>query len=129
MSTPVSPIPIAQSALEALLQGLQTRQWQALRDRLTKDVTLWFPKEPFQGVNHGQEQTIDLLQSIDWDPEAQITIERVTCNGTTVMLELHLDRPGGNLPGFERAAISFEIRNGQVAALQPYLLFFHPAQP
>lgn len=128
---PHSPTPftVAQSALEALLQGLQTGQWYSFRDRLTEDVTLWFPKEPFPGVNQGKEQTIAVLQSLPWNPAVAITVEHVTCNGTTVMLELRLNRPGGNLPGFERAAIAFEIRGEQVSAIQPYLLLCHPAHP
>ncbi len=127
--TPAShPIPVAQSALEALIQGLQTGQWQAFCDRLTEDVTFWFPQEPCQGWSQGQEQTISLLQSIPWNPETVIASEQVTCNGTTVVVELRLDRPAGNAPGFERAAISLQVRGEKISVIQPYLLFFHPAQ-
>ncbi len=130
MSSPTSnPISVAQSALEALIQGLETGQWQAFRDCLTEDVTIWFPQEPFQGLNQGKDQTISLLQSIPWHPDTTIAVEQVTCNGTTVMLELRLDRPEGNSLGFERAAISFQIRGNHISAIQPYLLLFHPAKP
>lgn len=130
MSAPAShPIIVAQAALDDLMQGLQTGQWQALRDRLTEEVTLWFPKQPFQGLNRGQDQTIALLQSIPWNSETTIAVEQITCNGTTVMFELRLDRPGGSQPGLERAAIAFQIQGEQVSVMQSYLLFFHPAQP
>lgn len=129
--SPPGPTPqtIAQATLNDLLQGLQTGQWQAFRDRLTEDVTLWFPQEPFQGVNRGQEQVIALLHSIPWNSDTAITVERVTCNGTTVMVELGLDRPEGMATGFERAAIALQVRGEKISAIQPYLLLFHPAQP
>lgn len=120
---------IAQSALQALLYGLQTNQWQPLRDHLAEDVTIWFPREPFLGLNSGKEQTIALLQSIAWDRTTAIAVEQVTCNGTTVMLELRLDRLAGSSPGLERAAISFEIQGEHVSAICPYLLLVHPTQP
>lgn len=130
MSSPTSnPISAAQSALEALIHGLRTGQWQAFRDRLTEEVTIWFPKAPLQGLNRGQDQTIALLQSIPWDAATAITVEQVTCNGTTVMLELRLDRPPGKLLGFERAAIAFQLKGNKISEIQPYLLLFHPAQP
>ncbi len=128
MDPPPNPIPAARSALDDLIHGLRTGQWQAFRDRLTEDVTIWFPREPFQGLNQGKDQTIALLQSIPWNPETGIAVEQVTCNGTTVMVELRLDRPAGNSPGFERAAIALQVRGEKISAIQPYLLFFHPAQ-
>ncbi len=130
MTSPAAnSVTVAQSALEELMRGLQTGQWQALRDRLTADVTIWFPKEPFQGLNRGQDQTIALLQSIPWPPNRTIAVERITCNGTSVMLELRVVYPQGTSPGRERAAIAFQIQGHQVSAIQPYLLLFHPAPP
>jgi limonene-1,2-epoxide hydrolase len=124
----MSPLPIAQAAFHALIHGLQTGQWHPFCDRLSDQVTIWFPQEPFAGINHGKERAIALLQSIQWDLETAIAIDHITCNGTTVMLELRLDHPGATLPGFERAAISFEIQDDKVAAIVPYLLLDHPAK-
>lgn len=129
MPAPASPMTIAQSAWQALLHGLQTKQWQPLRDHLTDEVTIWFPREPFLGLNRGKEQTIALLQSIPWEREMTIALEQITCNGTTVMLELRCGRPGGTLPGFERAAIALQVSGDKICALQPYLLLVHPTQP
>jgi hypothetical protein len=122
------PITIAQSPLEALIHGLQTGQWQGFLEWLTEDVTIWFPNPPFQGINHGKERAIALLQSVEWETQTAIAIEHVTCNGTTVMLELRLSQPDSPLSGFERAAISFEMKGNKVAAIVPYLLLTHPAK-
>jgi hypothetical protein len=119
---------IAQSTLTALIHGLQTGQWQSFLEHLTDDVTIWFPREPFQGLNQGKDRAIALLQSVRWDREVAIAVEHITCNGTSVMLELRLTRPGGSSSGFERAAISFEVIGEKVAAIVPYLLLVHPAQ-
>ncbi|RZM82245.1 nuclear transport factor 2 family protein [Leptolyngbya iicbica] len=114
---------IAQAAFADFAAGLANGDWQPFLDRLSNDVTFWFPAGPFKGHNQGKEKIAAFLAMVPQVFPGGLTLEvvQITSNATTVVFEVRSTGRMGSEPYENQAAIAFDLRDGQICAYREYL--------
>jgi ketosteroid isomerase-like protein len=114
---------IAQASFADFATGLARGDWQPFLDRLSNDVTFWFPAGPFKGHNQGKEKLAAFLAAVPKVFPGGLTVEvvQITSSETTVVFEVRSTGMMGSQPYENQAAIAFDIRDGQICAYREYL--------
>jgi ketosteroid isomerase-like protein len=122
-STVPATLAIAQAAFVDFAAGLARGDWQPFLDRLSNDVTFWFPAGPFKGHNYGKEKLAAFLAMVSKVFPGGLTLEvvQITSSETTVVFEVRSTGMMGSQPYENQAAIAFDIRDGQICAYREYL--------
>ena len=135
--SPLAATDVGQQACQHFIHGLSSGQWAPFLAMLTEDVTIWFPKAPFQGFTEGKERAIAFFQFASQTfNQRSVVVDRITSNATTVMIEVRLldadtaveETEFSSDTGTQRAAIAFDVRGDKICGFRQYLLLFHPAQ-
>ncbi len=118
-----TPLSIAQTAFADFAAGLAGGDWQPFLDRLSDDVTFWFPAGPFKGHNQGKAKLATFLAAVPKVFPGGLAVEvvQITHNATTVVFEVRSTGMMGREPYENQAAISFDIRDNQICAYREYL--------
>jgi ketosteroid isomerase-like protein len=119
----ISTIAIAKQAFQHFTHGLATGEWEAFLAMLADDFTFWFPAGPYRGWNTGKARAEEFFRSVSkvFDRGLIVTLERTTCNETTVVFEVRSQGSMLGHPYENQAAISFDVRGDRIVQYREYL--------
>ncbi|MGC1306457.1 MAG: nuclear transport factor 2 family protein [Phormidesmis sp.] len=125
MSIATSPetMKIAEAAFKDFSQGLASGEWSPFLDRLSEDLTFWFPAGPFKGLNTGKARAKEFFAMVSkvFPQGLSLTVERVMSQGNTVLFEVRSQGSMLGHPYENQAAISFDIKGEKVCGYREYL--------
>lgn len=122
MAEAVPIVETAQQALQHLLHGVGTGEWESFWAMVSDDIVFWFPVGPYHGHNQGKErlQEFCLYVSQTFGQGLTYTVERVTSNATTVVFEIRDEGLMRGEPYKNRVALSFDVKDGKICGYREY---------
>lgn len=120
-----STLSIAQQAFASFTQGWATGDFQTFLDRLTDELTFWYPYGKYRGKFSGEEGKAQMIAKCRdhcaaGDRLAFSPPHHITSSETTVVFEFECEGVIESEPYSGRIAIALEVSGNKISGFREY---------